>query len=107
MIRAHKRGPCWIFPEEHLGREYILAESSLAELSHSRRRFDAGLGREGSGRLLLPWYAWAADGSWLFVQDIDWTYAVVAGSHELVADVVATVELNAREVRGNTFMPWS
>lgn len=79
-------------------RDYVLLEASLHELSDPDWGYTAGIGWASSGHGPMPQLIWPADRAWCFGAEIDDDTAVIGGSAQLVAAILATRGIEALPV---------
>lgn len=98
--QAEKSGLIWGFPPR-AGRDYVIFQARLGELTADTWMQDAGFSTSETGRLVRPCYIWAADRNWLICADMDWDSAVIATELQLAAPVrtstLETLSLTGRE----------
>lgn len=99
---AVRRGP-WL---EWPGREFLLFDTSLAELSDPGWMRGAGLGATNDDDGVTPQLLWPADQSWVVASEIDWDSTIVAGSRGLVDAVLADPTFEAFEVDEHSDLSW-
>jgi hypothetical protein len=100
--KAVSRGPWLQWP----GREFLLFDTSLAELSDPNWMRGAGLGATNDDDGVMPQLLWPADQSWVVASEIDWDSTIVAGSRGLIDAVLADPALEAFEVDEDADLSW-
>lgn len=98
--QAEKAGLIWGFPPQ-TGRDYIIFQAHLGELTADTWIQDAGFNTPEAGHSVQPCYIWAADRSWLIYADMDWDSAVIATDLQFATAVrtstLETLSLTGRE----------
>lgn len=89
-------GPLFAWP----GREMLLLQTSLAELS------DLDWPEAGGVAGVMPQMLWPADRSWVVASEIDWDSTIVAGSRALIDAVLADERFESFEVQAVSDLSW-
>jgi hypothetical protein len=107
LVDAMRAGPFLSYPTEGLGMEYVLLETTLAELSDPAWVYRAGLGWADGGDGLFPQFFWPEDHSWVIGTDIDFTFTIIGGTRRLVDAVLADDRFEAFEVHEGDDLSWA
>lgn len=100
--KAVTRGPWLQWPS----REFLLFETSLAELRDPSWMRGAGLGATNGDDGVTPQLLWPADRAWVVASEIDWDSTIVAGSRELIDAVLTDPTFEAFEVDEHSDLSW-
>lgn len=83
IAEAVKSGPFFTLP----GREYLLFDTSLAELADSRWVYHAGLGWGSRFPGVVPQLLWPSSHEWVIGNDVDLDFTIVGGTDELIRSI--------------------
>jgi hypothetical protein len=88
------------------GREYVLASTTLAELSDPDWGFSLELGWVTHVRSPSLQLLWPDDHAWVLATEIDWDSTIVAGSRALIESIVLDGRFEAFEVGPDDDLSW-
>lgn len=99
---AVRSGPHLEFPN----RDFVLLQTSLAELGDPDWGIGAGIGWTGGDRDPSPQMVWPEDHAWVVASEIDWDSTIVAGSRSVVDAILFDAALEVFEVNATDDLTW-
>ncbi|QAY62778.1 hypothetical protein ET495_05350 [Xylanimonas allomyrinae] len=99
---ACTRGPFLHWP----GRDFLLLDTSLDELSDPGWVHRAGLGWDADTKGVMPQLLWPADHAWVVASEIDWDSTIVAGPRTLIDAVLGDPLFEAYGVSEDADLTW-
>ena len=102
FLAAVRRGPRLAYP----GREFVLMQGSLTELADPAWGERTGIGWMPYRPEPTPQMFWPGDHAWVVASEIDWDSTIVAGSRQLIDDVLADPAFEAYDVGEDDLLTW-
>lgn len=103
IAEAVRSGPFVELP----GREYVLLNTSLAELADPRWVYSAGLGWGSGYPGVVPQMFWPTSHEWVIGGDVDLDFTIVGGAHDLIHSIHSDVRFESYIVEaGDDLSQW-